>query len=143
MAKLTNVWKLGIIIAMVGSLLMAACSSGSSGSKTVTVNLTLSEFKIDSSLTTFTQGVTYHFVVKNTGVANHELYIMPVMAGDMTDQAAKDAALAGLAASDLPAGTTKSFDYTFTKAYPAGALELACHVAGHYDSGMHTPITVN
>ena len=141
MVTLTNSRKLGIILMIVGALLLSAC--GSSDSKTVTVNLTLSEFKIDSSMTTFTQGVTYHFVVKNTGVANHEMYIMPVASGDMSEQQAKDAALAGLGANDLPAGATKSFDYTFTKAYPTGALEFACHVTGHYDSGMHTPIVVN
>jgi uncharacterized cupredoxin-like copper-binding protein len=61
----------------------------------------------------------------------------------MSDSQAKDAALAGFAASDLPAGSSKTFDYTFTKAYPAGALEFACHVSGHYDSGMHTAIVVN
>jgi uncharacterized cupredoxin-like copper-binding protein len=33
-------------------------------------------------------------------------------------------------------------DYTFTKAYPAGTLEFACHLSGHYEAGMHLPITV-
>jgi uncharacterized cupredoxin-like copper-binding protein len=141
MGKLINSWKLGIIVVMLGSLLLTAC--GSSGAKSVTVNLTLSEFSINSSLTTFTQGVTYHFVVKNTGATNHEVYIMPSGGSDMDEQQAKDASLAGLGSADLPSGATKSFDYTFTKAYPAGSLELSCHISGHYDSGMHTPIVVN
>jgi uncharacterized cupredoxin-like copper-binding protein len=141
MSKKTSGLKIGIVLMIMGALLLTAC--GSSGSKTVTVNLTLSEFTIDSSLTTFTQGVTYHFVVKNTGSVNHEVYIMPVGTGDMTEQQAKDASLAGLAATELTPGTTKSFDYTFTKGYPAGTLEFACHVTAHYDSGMHLPIIVN
>jgi uncharacterized cupredoxin-like copper-binding protein len=141
MSKLANSWKIGIILVMLGSLLLTAC--GSSGAKSVTVNVTLSEFTINSSVTTFTQGVAYHFVVKNDGVANHEVYIMPAGDGDMTEQQAKDASLAGLGSADLPAGATKTFDYTFTKAYPAGTLELSCHITGHYESGMHTPIVVN
>ena len=30
----------------------------------------------------------------------------------------------------------------FTKAAPPGTLEFACHEEGHYEQGMHLPISV-
>ena len=51
-------------------------------------------------------------------------------------------ALAMVPASDLPAGATATFDYTFTEAAPNGTLEFACHTPGHYETGMKLPIVV-
>jgi len=44
--------------------------------------------------------------------------------------------------SDINAGSTETLDYTFTQAYPAGKLELACHMLDHYQKGMHLGIIV-
>ena len=117
---------------------MAACS-GSSGSGT-TVNVTLTDFKITSSLTTFKTGVAYHFVVKNDGAVPHQMLIMPPEPDTITAQKAVSDSLAGIGGDGMQPGTTQTFDYTFTKAYPAGQLEFACHLPGHYDSGMHKNI---
>jgi uncharacterized cupredoxin-like copper-binding protein len=141
MFKQNQSWKMAATLLMVGVLVLTACSS--SGSKNVTVNITVTEFSITSSLTTFTQGVAYHFVVKNNGSVNHEIRIMPPMEATSTDQQVQNATLVSLSGTDLTPGSSKSFDYTFTKAYPAGTLELACHLPSHYESGMHLPITVN
>lgn len=125
------------------SAVLAACSGSSGGSKQpVTVNVTLSEFKVDSSLTTFSVGVPYHFVVVNQGGAPHELLIMAPTNDPATLDAARKAALVTLTTQDLPIGATKTVDYTFTQAAPAGTLELACHLPGHYEAGMHTAIVV-
>jgi uncharacterized cupredoxin-like copper-binding protein len=140
MIKILN-WKPKITSIVIFALVLTACSS--SGSKTVTVNITLNEFTIESSTTTFTQGTVYHFVVTNKGTVNHEIRIMPPETTNMTDQEIEEATLASLSGNDLPPGATKSFDYTFTKAYPAGTLEFACHLTDHYESGMHVPIVVN
>src|SRR5579859_5853185 len=54
------------------------------GSTTMTVvQVTETEFHIDTSVTSFTSGTSYHFVVKNTGKAAHEFMIMPKSEGAM------------------------------------------------------------
>ena len=94
------------------------------------------------AVTTFSVGVPYHFVVTNKGAVAHEFVIMPLEQGTQGSEAQlPSTALAGIAGKDLPTGATKTLDYTFTQA-PAGGLEFACHLPGHYEAGMHTPITV-
>jgi uncharacterized cupredoxin-like copper-binding protein len=135
--------KKGWIGLVLAGLLLTACG----GSKATEVNITLTEFGVQSSVTDFQIGVPYHFVVKNEGAVEHELMLLPpVMTESMgmamnMDELDKGA-LAMIPASDLPAGGTASFDYTFTDAAPTGSLEFACHTPGHYEMGMKLPITV-
>jgi uncharacterized cupredoxin-like copper-binding protein len=137
-----------VLLMVVGTLALAACggssaapASGSSGNA-VTVNITLTDFKIDSSLTTFSVGVPYHFVVVNKGALSHQMLIMPPEPASMSAQQATQVSLAGIGGQGMAPGTTRTFDYTFTKAAPAGTLEFACHLPGHYEAGMHAPIVV-
>jgi uncharacterized cupredoxin-like copper-binding protein len=132
-----------LLVFLLAAVLLAACggSGGGSASGATTVNITLTDFQITSSLTSFKVGVPYHFVVKNSAAVPHEIWIDPVDAS-LTPDTSKTQALAGLGPEVLTAGATQSFDYTFTKAYPAGAYEFACHLPGHYESGMHVGITV-
>ena len=130
-----------ISVFLLVAVLLAACGGGGSSSSGTTVNMTLTDFKIDSSVTTFKVGVPYHFVVKNNASVPHEVWIDPVDAS-LTPDTAKSKALAGLGSDVLTAGATQSFDYTFTQAYPAGSLEFACHLPGHYEAGMHVGIVV-
>jgi uncharacterized cupredoxin-like copper-binding protein len=125
---------------LLAAVLLAACGGGGASGPT-TVNITLTDFQITSSLTSFKVGVPYHFVVKNSAAVPHEIYIDPVDA-TLTPDTAKSQALAGVGPDVLGGGASASFDYTFTKAYPAGAYEFACHLPGHYESGMHVGITV-
>jgi uncharacterized cupredoxin-like copper-binding protein len=137
---------LGVTLFLLASLLLVACGSStpaSSSGNAVDVQVTLSEFKIDSSLTTFSVEVPYHFVVTNKGTVNHQLVIMPPTAGDVSTAEVQKMMLAGIDGDGMAAGTTQSFDYTFTQAYPAGKLEMACHLPGHYDAGMRLGIVVN
>jgi uncharacterized cupredoxin-like copper-binding protein len=122
------------------SILLAAC--GGSSSKTVDVQVTLSDFKIQSSLTDFQSGVAYHFTIKNDGSVAHEFRIIPPMSSQSTQEQITSATLAYVDQSQLQPGQTATLDYTFTQAYPAGQLEFACHLPGHYDAGMHLGITV-
>ena len=119
-------------------LVLAACGGSSStgggptsGSTNVTVTLT--EFKVDSSLATFTQGTAYHFTIKNAGKVPHEWLI--INPGDTN--AANS--IFGVKQDQLLAGATVTVDYTFTK---AGSFEFACLLPGHYEQGMHTAVTV-
>jgi uncharacterized cupredoxin-like copper-binding protein len=128
---------------LLAGLVLSACSGGGSSSSGATdVTVTLTDFQINSTLTNFQQGVKYHFTVINNGAVAHQLYIMPPTSEQLTDAQVQQMALAGLSETELTPGSTKTFDYTFTKAYPSGSLEFACHVPGHYDAGMHLGIVV-
>ena len=146
MPKILRSFKIFVPIVLIAVFVLIACSSGTPAPKTpVDVTITLDDFKITSSLTDFKVGTPYHFTVTNKGALPHEIYIMAPPTGTMTpDQinSLKTEALVGISQDDLSAGATKTMDYTFTKAYPAGTLEFACHIPGHYDAGMHQPITV-
>ena len=72
-------------------LILAACgsstttSSSQQGQKTPsgsqTVQVTLSDTKVDSSMTTFTAGMPYHFIVTNTGQVTHQFVMIPMAMG--------------------------------------------------------------
>lgn len=137
-------WK-KIITLVAAALLLAACS-GQGGGETVEVQVTLTEFGFEASLTDFKVGVPYRFVVTNAGTVNHEIMIMaPLTEEDMgMDMHELDeTALAMIEEDQLPSGATASFEYTFMDAADAGSLEFACHTPGHYEAGMKLPITVS
>lgn len=73
--------RLSLVVAVVAvaAFALAACGTpaATASGQAVTVNVTLSDFKIDSSLTTFSTGVPYHFVVTNNGSVNHQALILP------------------------------------------------------------------
>ena len=120
-------------------------AGGTNGAPAGSVTISLSDFKIEASQTSFQVGKSYHFVVTNSSksTANHELMLMTPMSGDGMDMSEMDKmALYAIGQQDLPPGASKSFDYTFTKPAAAGELEFACHVGSHYSLGMHAPIIV-
>jgi len=140
---LANKKLVGVLI-VVAVLLLAACGA-QSGSNDVTITLT--DFGIESSRTSFKVGVPYHFTVTNKGAVEHEIMLMAPLTEDQMmmnmDMEEMDAmALAHVEADELQAGDTAGFDYTFTEPAPAGTLEFSCHIPGHYEAGMKLPITV-
>ncbi|MEJ5241521.1 MAG: cupredoxin domain-containing protein [Anaerolineales bacterium] len=138
-------WRTFSILVVVGLLLFTACGSKPSATSTE-VQITLTDFAIQSTHTEFQAGVTYHFVVTNKGQVPHELMIMPpveVHAGMSMDmEELHEIALVMVEEEDLPPGATYSFDFTFTEPAPPGKLEFACHVTGHYEAGMKLGIVV-
>jgi uncharacterized cupredoxin-like copper-binding protein len=127
-----------LVLAVAGCGAKAAATSKASGP--TTVNITLSEFKITSSVTSFTVGTPYHFVVTNAGQAQHELMVMPTAKGAASEDERDASKL--LEVSELDPGQSGTTDFTFTTPAPAGTLEMACHVPGHYESNMRLPIVV-
>jgi uncharacterized cupredoxin-like copper-binding protein len=133
-------------ILVVTGLLLAAC--GAQGNTSNEVKITLTDFGIESSRTSFEVGVPYHFVVTNNGAIDHEIMLMPPLTEQQMGMKMKmeemdKMALAHIEASDLTPGKTMTLDYTFSQPAPAGSLEFSCHVEGHYEAGMNLPITVN
>ncbi len=119
------------------ALVIAACAGSASGAaannSSAQVQVTLSEFKFDSSLTTFAVNTPYHFVIKNAGTVAHEWMIMPRGETDVSK------ALVKVGQDQLTPGATVTQDFTFTK---PGDYEFACHTPGHYEAGMKLDIVV-
>ena len=136
------------------SLILSACGSA----EPVTVEVTLTEFGIESSLSTFEPGQTYRFVITNEGALPHEFVITePLMEGAEHDDSMEDAeaeahddekemshegVLLEVGEDELPVGATVTVEVTFPDEAPEEALEFACHISGHYEGGMHAPITI-
>lgn len=134
------------VVTVAAVFLLTACG-GQGASAPVEVQVTLTEFGVESSLTEFETGVPYHFVVTNAGAVEHEFMVMPPFTEDqmgtaMDMEEIDELALAMIEASDLPTGATAAFDYTFMEPAAAGVLEFACHTPGHYEAGMKLAITV-
>jgi uncharacterized cupredoxin-like copper-binding protein len=144
MKKNTSYTLLITTVLIAASLLLSACGPSANPDGSVNVEVTLTDFGIESSLDTFEVGVPYHFIVTNEGAVNHEIMIMQPMMADMEmSMEEMDAmALAYIEEDELTPGTTQTLDYTFTEPAPAGSLELGCHIEGHYEAGMKLPITV-
>ncbi len=136
-----------VLLVVTAALLLAACGGNQANTNgPVDVKVTLGEFTIKSSVTEFEPGVQYHFIVTNEGAVPHEFMIMPVemdgmgMAGMSMEE--KDAlAFMMIEEDELPPGATVEADYTFT-GVPEGNIEFVCALPGHFEAGMHSPITV-
>ena len=126
---------LSIALVVVVAFAVSACggTSAQAAKKPVDVQITLTEFKIESSVTDFTVGTPYHFVIANKGALAHDWMIMPRGEQDESN------ALIKVEDTDLQPNQTVTRDFIFTQ---AGDLEFACHVKGHYEAGMYTPITI-
>ncbi len=126
---------LGLTAILAVALLVGACGSvgGQSSGSPTEVQITLSEFKIESPQTTFTTGTPYRFVIKNEGTIPHDWLVMP------RNEIDEGQALVQVDEDELPPGATVTREFTFAE---AGDFEFACHVAGHYEAGMLLPITV-
>ena len=132
---------IGGLLAILATLALAGCGSSN---KPTEVTVSLTDYGIDSSVTTFKVGQPYHFVVTNNGAVEHELMVVqPIDPSSGMDMEAMDAmAIGHIEAADLQSGDTATLDLTFDQAYPAGTLEFSCHLEGHYEQGMHEDIVV-
>ena len=133
--------------ALVLVLFLAACGgpSGTSTEKTSSTNVQVSEtdFHINSAITSFSPGTAYHFVVTNNGKTVHEFMIMPKSQGSMSGMQMGDMDKMALASiSNINPGETKTLDYTFPFSTAGSYPELACYLPGHYEAGMKQAITV-
>ena len=116
-------------------------SPASSGAAT-TVEVTLIDNKIESSLTSFQVGVPYTFVITNAGRHGHNFNIStPVSVAGSLQDALKTALLA-VDQDQLGAGASVTVEYTFPASAAGANLEFSCLIRRHYDDGMWLPITI-
>ncbi len=125
-----------LLSALALPIALSACSGSSSAAE---VHVTLRDTSIESSLSTFSVGVAYHFMVTNAGTTAHEFMIAPPPTA-ATEQDMRSVALAYI--PPFAPGTMQVVDYTFTQPTKTGSLEFACHLGGHYQLGMKLPIAV-
>lgn len=112
----------------------------------IEVRIRMTEFAIESPLTTFQAGVPYRFVLESAGAVAHDFRITPrgeaqSMMGMQGDGHAHEHGneLLIVPEPDLPPGASITKDFTFNR---PGDFEFACHVAGHLEAGMLLPIEV-
>lgn len=98
---------LALLATLLGALVGCPESAAASGQEEV--HVTLSTTTIHSSQTTFSPGVSYHFVVTNQGQAVHEFMIVPM---GLAPSAMNGNALAMI--NSVASGETKTIDYTFS-----------------------------
>jgi LPXTG-motif cell wall-anchored protein len=126
-------WLIGMTLALVAGLL---CVGLASAKAPVTVNVTLSDFKVEMSNSSLPAGTVVTYVITNKGAITHEMVL--------EKQGVVDEPLefngAEQEAEDIEPGTTRTVEWTIPE---AGAYQLACHVTGHYEAGMKTAFTTN
>jgi uncharacterized cupredoxin-like copper-binding protein len=135
--------KRGVAVAAACATLLVAAGLAATATpdhvRTVTMTIHFSRF--DPASLQVDPGETVRFVVTNTDPIDHELLV-----GDAAMQAIHEKgteALHGARPGEIsvPAGTTVETTFTFPAALALG-WEFACHLPGHYDYGMHGPITL-
>ncbi|GAC1358154.1 MAG: hypothetical protein NVS4B11_34430 [Ktedonobacteraceae bacterium] len=107
----------------------------------VKVLVTLAEFSITSSVTTFHVGTPYYFVVTNQGHSLHEFFIMPDKPDGSTYVVNGEYEGNTVQGQAVKPGTTLMVNYMFSPSSTT-RYEIACLMRGHYAAGMSRPIVV-
>jgi uncharacterized cupredoxin-like copper-binding protein len=129
----------GSVVLVVLALLLAACAGGGETGGAVGepggigVDVSMTEFEVEMDQTGFPVGVPVTFNITNDGVIEHELILEPL---DVLNEPLSE----DVEARAIPPGDTVSFTYTFDE---ASTLQLACHIAGHYEAGMFKEISAS
>lgn len=127
-------------------LQLAACGATRGGSTTSgpqQVQVRETDYKIASSVTTFTTGTAYHFVITNAGRTAHEFMIMPSDMGSMSGMSMGEMDKMALAkVENITPGQTRTLDYTFPANSAGSHPQFACYYPGHYEAGMKLDVTV-
>lgn len=138
-------------VALIGAFLLTACAARKTGGQvnpdgSVNVDVRLKDFSIESSVTQFKPGVSYHFTATNEGQVAHEFMILPISEhmgmSSMPMEEYDEMALMMIPIEQLPVGGSVKTDYTFSEVAD-GKIELVCMTPGHFEAGMHIPITIN
>jgi uncharacterized cupredoxin-like copper-binding protein len=124
-----------MIVILSAMVVLSACGStnGQSSGNPAEVQITLSDFKIESPQTTFTTDKPYRFVIKNEGTLPHDWAIMPRGESDT------GRALIQIDESQLQPGAIVTEELAFAQ---TGDFEFASYIPGHYEGSMLLPITI-
>ena len=115
-------------------------ASGAGAANQVVV--TLGDYTIDSTQTTFKAGVPYTFVIKNNGNHQHNFNIAPPVSVTGSVDASLASALLVVTQDKLPIGGGTTVQFTFPASAVGQQLEFSCLIRLHYEKGMKLGITV-
>ena len=105
------------------------------------VDITLKDFSITSSITTFHVGKPYYFVATNKGPSVHEFTIVQSLPNGKLLPNGGEGAYQLFEIEQIAPGTTVSMNYTFMPRNE-GAYEIDCLMRGHYMAGMRLPVII-
>jgi hypothetical protein len=131
------------LIVFIGILAGCGGSSTKSASPTNTptarkVTVTLTDSTLESSVTTFTAGLVYSFVVTNKGKNVHDFIIRTRPNGPVTNP--QSGVLYDT--KELQPGTTRSFSFAFPLSAPQSQVQFASEYAGPNANGAGIQIPV-
>ncbi len=106
------------------------------------VIVTLGDYTIASTQTTFKVGVPYTFVIKNNGNHLHNFNIAQPVSVTGSEDASAASALLVVTQDKLPIGGGTTVQFTFPANALGMPLEFSCLIPRHYEQGMHLAITV-
>jgi uncharacterized cupredoxin-like copper-binding protein len=129
-----------VVAAIAGAVLAAGItwlvqSAGPSGPPTIEIRAFHSRFEPDR--VTVTPGSTVRFVIHNVDPIDHEFIIGPPETHDIHERGEPHFHTGAVRGEvTVPAGATVETTWTFGE---AGSPDVAygCHLAGHWDYGMH------
>ena len=125
-----------IVVAMLATLVLAACSGSGSGGSTLSV--TLNEFSFTPNSWTVNAGQQVTINLKNSGTVTHDFTIMKTpISGSFTDA---DKANEVWASPMVAAGQSQTV--TFTAPSTPGTYQVVCTESGHFEAGMTGTLTV-
>lgn len=107
-----------------------------------TIKIAALDIKYDKPEIKVKVGETIKFVLANSGKLRHEFMIGN--ADEQREHAEMMKQMPDMVHAEpnmitVEPGETKSLVWQFTK---AGTVEIACHIAGHYEAGMKSKVTV-
>jgi hypothetical protein len=120
---------IGLMVMVLGVFLTGFIRSPQTETQPVDVTVTLKEFKVVLSRTNLPAGVPIRFIFKNMGTLLHEAVLEKAGAVDEPLEFSGEAA----EVEDIDPGSDPSVVWTINE---AGAYQLACHIAGHFEGGM-------
>jgi len=133
---------LGLLVIILGTAGIAQASLSAGPGQPYTIYVTVKEFKIWVDTPIIPAGVPIRFVVNNQGVLAHEVIMEKLGADDASLKGVEIHPEAGkenhAEIESVSANSNKSDIWLVND---PGSYQLACHVTGHYQAGMVTPIT--
>jgi plastocyanin len=123
--------KMFIIMAVLSSLMLAAC--GAAGGPTTEINVTMTDFQFQPNRFTVPAGEEITFISSNRGAVVHNFVIMNLgtTAGDSFDE--EDEPNVYWEVELVPGGATET---SFTAPSEPGEYQVVCRTEGHIASGM-------
>ena len=127
-------------IALILSIVLAACGAAATNNSTPTLNVDMNEFMFTPTSYSIPAGQKITLELKNSGSIEHDFIILKkgveIKGSFNQENQMNDVYFHAM----LEAG--KSGEFTFTAPAEAGEYQIICGVLGHFQAGMIGSLTV-